>query len=172
MGGGYNNPASAGKETEEVMRKSITVFIALAVLAAGGAAWAADSTTVAVSATVTPVCKFNSSGAISFALDPSVGGNVPGAITQPTFWCTKSVSYTLGDDFGVNEAVANTAPRRMKHALLGEYIPYSFTYTTTGTGNGASSPITMDIASQVLGTDYASASSGAYSDTVTLTIAP
>jgi spore coat protein U-like protein len=153
------------------MKKSMAVFIALAVLAAGGAAWA-DTTTVAVSATVTGVCKFQTNGSISFTLDPSVGGDVDGNVTQPTFWCTKGAGYTIGDDFGVNEAVANTAPRQMKHASLNEYIPYSFTYTASGTGNGPASTITMNIASTVVSGSYLSASAGNYSDLVTLSITP
>lgn len=151
------------------MRKSMVVFIALALLALGGAAWA-DTTTVAVSATVTPVCKFTATGSISFALDPSVGGNVSGTIVQPTFWCTKSVNYSIADDVGQHES---GAVFRMQHAtILTEFIPYSFTYTATGTGAGSSSSVTMDIASTVVGAAYASAASGSYSDTVTLTITP
>ena len=151
------------------MRKSMTVFIAFAVLAAGGAAWA-DTTTVTVNATVTPVCKFTATGSISFVLDPSVGGNVPGTIAQPTFWCTKSVGYAINDDIGQH---ANGAVFRMQHAtILTEFIPYSFTYTAAGTGAGPSSSFTMDIASMVTGADYASAAAGSYSDTVTLTITP
>ncbi len=130
---------------------------------------AGDTATVSVSATVVGTCKFTSGGSISFTLDPSVGGNVNGTVTQPTFWCTKGASYNITDDDGLYESGTT---HRMKHETLTEYIPYSFTYTATGTGNGPSNSITMNISSTVLALDYLNASAGSYSDTVTLTIAP
>lgn len=152
------------------MKRSMTVFIVLAVLAAGGAAWALDTTTVAVSANVVGTCRFNGTGSISFALDPIVGGDVNGVISQPTFWCTRNASYTITDDLGTHESGSTF---RMLHATIPtEYIPYSFTYTATGTGAGQISPITMNIASMVTGANYTSAAAGNYSDTVTLTINP
>ena len=152
------------------MRKSMVVFIALAVLALGGAAWAADTTTVDVSANVIGTCRFNNTGAITFVLDPLAGGDVPGTITQPQFWCTRNASYTITDDLGAHES---GLVFRMQHATIPtEFIPYSFTYTATGTGNGQGSPILMNIASVVQGASYTSAAAGDYSDTVTLTINP
>ncbi len=130
---------------------------------------AGDTATVSVSATVVGTCKFLTGGSISFTLDPSVGGNVNGTVTQPTFWCTKGASYNITDDDGLYESGTT---HRMKHETLTEYIPYSFTYTATGTGNGPSNPITMNISSTVLASDYLNASAGSYSDTVTLTITP
>jgi spore coat protein U-like protein len=153
------------------MRNSMAVFIALAVLAAGGAAWA-DTTTVSVTANVTGTCKFASSGSIAFALDPSSASDATGVVVQPTFWCTKGASYTITDDIGANEAVPNTAPRRMKHATLTEYIPYGFTYTATGTGAGKTPATSMNIAATVTNANFVNTSSGSYADTVTLTIAP
>lgn len=153
------------------MRKSISVFIALAVLVAGGAAWA-DTTTVNVTGNVTGTCKFASGGSIAFALDPSSASDATGVVVQPTFWCTKGASYTITDDFGVNEAVSNAAPRRMKHATLAEYIPYGFTYAATGTGAGKTPATSMNIAATVTNANFANASSGSYADTVTLTISP
>jgi spore coat protein U-like protein len=152
------------------MRKCMTVFIALALLAAGGAAWALDTTTVAVSANVVGTCRFSSAGSISFALDPANGADVGGVIVQPTFWCTRSAAYTITDDVGVHEL---GSVFRMQHTVNpAEFIPYSFTYTATGTGNGPTNLLTMNIASTVLGTSYTSAAAGNYADTVTLTINP
>jgi len=152
------------------MKKVLMAVIAVALVAMAGAAMAADTTTVAVSATVVGTCKFTAGGAIPFGnLDPSVGTNQTPAVTQPTFWCTKGASYTITDDLGLH---VSAGIRRMVHASLSEYIPYSFTYTAAGTGAGPASVLTMNIASTVLGTDYANASAGVYSDTVTLTIAP
>lgn len=133
---------------------------------------AADTATVTVSANVVGTCKFNSGGSVSFTLDPTSATNATGTVTQPAFWCTKGASYSITDDKGVNEAVAGSAPRRMVHATLSEYIPYSFAYTAAGTGTGKTSPITLDISSSVVNADFVNASAGNYSDTVTLSITP
>ena len=139
----------------------------LLVLAAGAAS--ADTTTVAVSASVSGTCRFATSGTVSFTLDPAAGGTVAGTITQPTFWCTKNQAYNITDDNGINRS---GTIYRMKHASLNEYIPYTFTYTAAGTGSGRSSTIAMNIASNVLEAGYIDAAQGSYSDTVTLTILP
>jgi spore coat protein U-like protein len=152
------------------MRKSMVVFIALALLVAGGTVWAA-TTTVAVSAIVTGTCRFNSGGTIAFGtLDPSTALDVNGTVGQPAFWCTKGATYTISDDSGLNEATAGA--RKMKHATLTDLIPYSMTYTATGTGAGKTSPTSMNIAATVLNADYVNVSAGSYADTITLTIAP
>jgi len=159
-----------GNEGEEIMKKSMAVFIALAVLAAGGAAWAVDTTTVAVSANVVGTCRFNNTGSISFALDPADGSDVPGVIVQPTFWCTRNAAYNISDDLGAHEL--GTVFRMQHTTNPAEFIPYSFTYTAAGIGNGPTNLLTMNIASTVLGTSYTSAAAGTYADTVTLTINP
>ena len=151
------------------MKKMITLLMAIGMLAMASGAMAADTTTVAVSATVTGTCKFTAGGTLSFTLDPSAGGNVNGTVTQPTFWCTKGATYTISDNDGLNKSGTT---HRMKHATLTEYVPYSFTYTTTGTGTGKSAAITMNIASTVLEADYIDASAGNYADTVTMSITP
>ena len=134
-------------------------------------ALALDTASVAVSANVTGVCKFNSGAkSVSFTLDPSVGGAVTGSVVQPTFWCTKGSTYAITDNDGANSIAVGA--QRMKHATLTEFIPYTFTYTAGGTGLGASNPITMNIASTVAATDYINASAGSYADTVVLSINP
>jgi spore coat protein U-like protein len=152
------------------MRKGMTVFIALALLAAGGAAWAVDTTTVAVTANVVGTCMFNITGSVSFALDPANGADVAGTIVQPTFWCTRNAAYTITDDLGAHEL--GTVFRMQHTTNPAEFIPYSFTYTAAGSGNGPTNPITMNIASTVLGANYTAAAAGDYTDTVTLTINP
>lgn len=152
------------------MKTFLITLIAFGLILAAGAALAAGTTTVNVSATVVGTCKFLSGGTITYTLDPSVGGTVAGNVTQqPQFWCTKGATYTITDDKGLN---ASGSSLRMKHATLSEYIVYSFTYTSTGTGTGKSSPVTMNLASQVVESAYIDASAGAYTDTVTLTITP
>ncbi len=152
------------------MKKLALVVVVTAVVALAGAAMAADTASVSVSATVAGVCKFQAGAkTVTFTLDPSVGGNVSGVVSQPTFWCTKGASYTITDDKGLN---GGGTTYKMKHATLTDTIPYTFTYTAAGTGTGASAPITMNIAGQVLAADYLNVSAGSYGDTVTLSINP
>ena len=134
-------------------------------------ALAANNAVVQVTATVTGTCQFNSGGSVTFTLDPSSSADATGSVTQPAFWCTNGTAYSITDDFGVNEAVANTVPRRLKDSGT-NYIPYDLTYTATGTGAGKNSPISMNIGATVLNTNFVNAPVGSYNDTVTLTITP
>ncbi len=131
----------------------------------------ADNTSVGVTAQISATCKFVTAGAISFTLDPSVGGTVYGTITQPTFWCTNGTVYTISDDYGFHNSGTQ---RRLKNtASPATYIPYSFSYTNSGTGKGRSNSLSMNIASTVLEGDYINAPDGSdYSDTVMLTLNP
>ncbi len=156
---------------KKTARIALTALAAIAVLVPAGSAMANDTATVTVTANVVGTCKFSvAAGAVAFGdLDPATPTDKDGVVTQPVFWCTRGASYTISDDNGLNEAGTT---HRMRQGALDEYIPYSFSYTATGTGAGPQSPVTMSIAAQVLGTDYAGALAGAYSDTVTLTINP
>lgn len=153
----------------KTLKKSALVVALCAAGVIGSTAALADTATVAVSASVTGVCKFNGGGTVSFTLDPTSSADATGTVTQPTFWCTKGVSATLSDDTGL---YLSGGSKRMKLSSAAEYIPYAFTYTTTGTGTGKSTPITMNIASTVVNANFINATAGAYADTVTLTIAP
>ena len=153
------------------MKKALMAMVAVAAVAMAGTAMAAPpfDTIVTVNATVTGNCRFLSEGSVAFTLDPAVGGNVNGTVTQPTFWCTQGTQYRITDDRGANEI--GLTPR-MQRGTSGEFIPYSFGYNDTGTGGGRNLTITMAIQAQVLGADYVNATAGGYSDTVTLTISP
>ncbi len=155
------------------MKKSMVVFIALAVLAAGGAAWALDTNTLTVSASVVGTCKFSApkTSTLDFGpLDPSTPVLVNGA-TSTQFWCTKGVSTdVISADLGANPAGAT---RQMKNIAGADLIPYSLTLTpVAGANAGPASPRTLNIAGSVLAADYTSKTAGSYSDTVTLTINP
>jgi spore coat protein U-like protein len=156
---------------EEIMRKSMVFFIALAVLAAGGAA-GSDQNTLTVQASVLGTCKFsnpNSTSTLSFgALDPSVGTDVSGSTTT-NYWCTKGVTALITPGLGAH-SVGTT--RQMIDIGSGDLIPYSLTFASSGTPAGPSSPLTLTITGNVLGTDYISKSAGGYSDTVLITLAP
>jgi spore coat protein U-like protein len=154
-----------------VMKKCLAFAVVFGlVLVLAGVAAASDTTTVSVSANVVGTCKFVTGGTMEFGeLDPADGADVNAAVTQPTFWCTKGASYTIDDDQGLNKL---GDLYRMKHSGGDEYIPYTFTYNTTGTGAGPTISILMNITGQIAGSDYQNASAGDYSDTVTLTITP
>lgn len=151
------------------MKKVLMAVVAVALVAMAGSAMA-DTTTVAVSATVTGTCRFLSTGTITFSLDPASGGAANGTMGQPTFWCTRGTNFSISDDDGLYESGTT---HRMRHATVStEHIPYSFTYTATGAGEGRGTTITMDIASQVANADFINALAGNYADTVLLTITP
>jgi spore coat protein U-like protein len=154
------------------MRKSVAVFIALAVLAAGGAAWALDTNTLTVSASVAGTCKFTGAktSTLGFTLDPSVGTNISASSTT-TFWCTKGVTtLPFTSDQGLHFAAGKN---QMRDAVSTDVIPYTLTLTPDGVPNaGPGSPRTLTIAGNVLGTDYTAKSAGTYSDTVILTVNP
>ncbi|HBO68674.1 MAG TPA: hypothetical protein DD658_00330 [Deltaproteobacteria bacterium] len=156
------------------MRKSMVVFVALAVLAAGGAAWALDTNTLTVTASVAGTCKFSApkTSTLNFgALDPSVGGNVS-VTTTTLFWCTKGVAtLPFTSDQGLN---FSGGKNQMLDSASGDVIPYTIdSLNPDGAANaGPGTPRTLTIAGTVLATDYTSKSAGNYADTVTLTITP
>ncbi len=152
------------------MKRMLCWALSAMLLVAGvsGIAHASDTATVSVSATVVGTCKFNSGGTLDFGSLTS-GDVTVNASPQPEFWCTKNTTYTITDDDGLNEVVAGT-PRLSDGS--GNYINYSISYTSTGTGNGVGSPRTLDLSGTVLESDYTAVPAGSYSDTITLTINP
>jgi len=156
------------------MKKLLGLVMVLGlVLVLGRVAMAADTNTVTVTANVVGTCRFNSAtSTLAFGgLDPGVGGDV-NASASTTFWCTRNASYSITDDDGLHESGVNG--NRMEHTTtLGELIPYTFSYTpATGTGNGRTSPITLDISGTVTFANYQNAAVGNYADTVVLSITP
>ena len=153
--------------------KKCLAFAVVLILVMGfaGTGMAGDTTTVDVTANVVGTCRFISPGTMAFGLlDPASGGDVNANVNQPSFWCTKGASYTISDDNGFNPS---GTLYRMKLSDADEFIIYEFTYTEkTGTGNGPTNPIEMNIAGKILEDNYKNASAGEYSDTVTLTITP
>jgi len=138
-------------------------------VSAFGTAYAGDTNTLTVSASVTGTCKFNSAtSALAFgALDPSSTGNATAA-GATTYWCTKGTVASTAADNGANYSAPN---RRMTNGT--EYIPYSMTLTGgTQTGAGKGTPLTLSLAGTITNADFINASAGAYADTVTLTVTP
>jgi len=155
------------------MKKLLGLAMVLGLVLLAGVAFAADTHTVTVTANVVGTCRFNSAtSTLAFgSLDPGVGGDV-NASTSTTFWCTKNASYSITDNDGLYDTGPNA--NRMRHATtLTEYIPYTFSYNpATGTGNGRTSPITLNINGTVTFVNYQNAEAGDYADTVVLSITP
>jgi spore coat protein U-like protein len=155
------------------MVKRIILIVAIAMIAFSGLALAADTNTVTVTANVVGTCKFTSAtSTLAFgALDPSSAADGT-AIATTTFWCTRNASYSIGDNDGLHESGPNL--NRMQNTLdAAEYIPYSFSYNpASGSGNGPAAPITLTMNGLINNADYVNAASGAYSDTVVLSITP
>ena len=163
-----------GNYKEARMRKGLVFWIAVAVFVTAGAAWAADTNSLTVRASVAGTCKFTApkTSTLDFGpLDPSVGTDVSGSTTT-TFWCTKGVTtdaVTAGP--GLHLTAGKNAMQGPPPGL--DLIPYSLTLTKDALPNaGPTAPRTLTIAGTVLGADYTAKTAGAYSDTVTISILP
>jgi hypothetical protein len=154
------------------MKKLVGFAMVLGLVLLTGVAFAGDSNTLTVSASVVGTCKFSSTtSSLDFgSLDPSVGTNA-NASTTTQFWCTKGVTTdAVSADNGSN---FSNGKRNMKDNVSSDLIPYTLTLTKDANPNqGPASPRTLTIAGGVLGTDYTSKSAGSYSDTVKLSITP
>lgn len=155
------------------MKKILIVFIALALMAMAGAATAADTTNLTVSAAVLGTCKFaTAASSLNFGnLDPAVGTDTNASDNLTQFWCTKGVSTdVISADNGSNWSGAS---RQMVDGVSGDLIPYSLALTPDAAANaGPASPRTLTISGSVLGADYITKSAGNYVDTVVLSINP
>jgi spore coat protein U-like protein len=160
-----------GGKREEIMKKLLLVAsVAVIVVAITSGAFAAGSTTATVGATasVQAACKFTSNGTIDFGtLDQLTGGLVNATVVNPALWCTKSFNYTITDDNGVNKSGTTY---QLKASGSNDYIPYTFTYTKTGTGGGKTLLLSPGITASIAANVYDSVPADSYSDTITLTI--
>lgn len=153
------------------MRPKTLVLALLLVLAP--AARAADSTALAVRATVVGSCRFTG-GAPSLAfgtLDPAAGTAVAQTV-QVTFRCTLGAHYTLAAGNGLHFSTARGL-RRMRGPTASDFIAYSLSpASVSGTGAGSAASTSVTLTGSILASDYIDARTGGYSDTVILTISP
>jgi spore coat protein U-like protein len=156
------------------MKKYLVVLTAMVmVIAMASGAYAAGSKTDAIPVTLTVATNCTiSGGSIDFgsvdAVTDAAGGTA--TVTAPTINCTKGASVAVTDDDGVNESGVG-APRMTNGT---DYIAYTVSYTSslTGDGMGAANDIGGDLS---LAASFAAgaldtASAGAYTDTLTITI--
>jgi spore coat protein U-like protein len=158
-----------------------TKLIALALAATGALfaapAFAASTThTLAVSATVAGVCRFQTAGptALTIAtgagvIDPSAVGPATGT-ANVTFRCTTGTTSAIAGDNGLNFLGAS---RRVKNGTA--FMNYTFALVNAaqvGTGHGAGQDKTVQVNASIIAADFQNAVAGAYTDTVVLTITP
>jgi len=150
------------------------VVVACIVSAMGGVAFAGNTSTLTVNATVKGTCEFNTASSIlQFTLDPSSSADAV-ATVAPTFWCTKGTTVTtpIATDTGLH--YSGTSKQMMSAANISEFIPYTIDLAPASTtGAGKSTPIKLTITGTVLNSNYINALAASdYSDTVVITIAP
>jgi len=165
------------------MKRYMIVLAAIAiVIAMVSGAYAAGSVSepVAVTATVSGLCKVGTSGAMSFAIpDPSVAGPIGATIaTNATVFCSNATPFTVTAASQNNPALPVTCggagiTGTLKDASSNT-MNYTFTCGTAG-GTGAGFAVGKDqplnIAGSIAQAAYINAAASAtYADTVTLTI--
>jgi spore coat protein U-like protein len=151
-------------------RFSLRTAALAALLALGGAAHAADSANLGVTANVVGNCQILSTTPVDFGtLDPASTVDATGA-GAVSFWCTKNATFTLSMNDGLN---ADGGVRRMKGPGATDFIAYNLTAaSTSGQGQGRTSPLNVAVNGLVAAANYADAAVGAYSDTVVISITP
>jgi len=152
------------------MKKQLLIALLAAAVAAPAAA--GDTATLAVSASVSGTCKFTTATFnMNFgALDPAAAANQTQS-TALTYKCTKGQAAT---SFSFDADAASPASVNITNGT--DNIPVSLSWTapaTVGTGFGAgSTAISMTVQGDILGTDYANVSAGAYTKNVAVVVAP
>lgn len=119
-----------------------------------------------VTATVTTTCTMTG-GSLAFgSLDPTNPVAKPASSSGVTITCTNGTAYTLGGNNGAN------ATGTQKRLLNGtnNYIPYSVTIPSGGTGSGVAQDVT--ITGTIAAGSYSTAPAGSYADTIELTVTP
>jgi Spore Coat Protein U domain len=154
------------------MNKILVATLVAAGMLASSAAFAGGTSSLPVTANVVGTCKITANSGVDFGnLDPSAAVNVTKTGTV-TYWCTKGVAgATITADNGLNAAAG---AKRMKGPGATDFMNYSVTgITMSATAPGGPAvPLTANFSGTVLSTDYVAATTGAYTDTVTLTINP
>lgn len=141
--------------------KNLRILVVALVLAAfAGPVLAAGTATLNVSANVLGTCLFNTGGTLDFGnLDPTNAVAVTAPSAGVTFTCTNGTGYTISDDAAAQPLGNGTST-----------IAYTLAYTATGSGNGTAQGLA--ITGDILAGTYATATAGAYTAAVTLSITP
>lgn len=163
------------------MKKTVVVLVlTLGMVFAAVSAYAAGTTTVGVSATISSVCKFDGTpSAVALTIDPTGVGAVTGTSTAKLLCTTGQTGIQFavsgsGDGlttFNVG-ATGGSGAAHMTSGVNTLNYTASFTALSGTTGLGFTSP-TDDLSSSltvsVAQADYSVAAAGTYNDTLTLT---
>ena len=144
---------------------------AVCALASGAAL--ADSKNIDINASVTGVCKFNSTASnpvITIGpIDPSGSGDVSGSVAVK-YKCTKgqSPSFTVPGSTTLNCTGGGCSVGTDTLAV------YSITSTNDGTGSGFGSgqDKNLNVTAAVQQSDYQNATVGSYTKTITVSVTP
>ena len=151
------------------MKTTSKILFALIATLSLGTAYA-DETDIQVTASVMNNCKIISAQDLNFGqLDPAnaVNKSVEGTVS---FACTKDADYTLSADNGQHYD-ATSSKRRMNNGS--NYLPYALAQASfTGSGQGFSTPNTVDLNAEIQGADYRDLPAVSFADTLHLTLLP
>ena len=149
-----------------------TILCALLAASFAAPAIAGDTATLAVTATVSGTCKFTT-GTFNMnfgALDPAAAAN-QSQTTALTYKCTKGQAAT---SFSFDADATSPASINITNGT--DNIPVALSWTvpvTLGSGFGVgSTAISMNVAGDILGTNYANVSAGVYTKNVAVVVAP
>jgi hypothetical protein len=147
---------------------SLKAVVIATLTCAAGLAAAADSQTLAVSATVSAMCKFSvASTPLAFgAIDPSLTTDAT-MTANVLYKCSKGTPST-----GVNAAGGATRSMTGPGASTMAYTLGFSGDTQTGKGFGSGQDLTLVVTGTITAAAYQNASAGAYSENVTLNITP
>lgn len=155
------------------MKRILTAVVAVLLVAVAGAALAASSTNITVTANVQGTCKFTT-GTYTLAfgdLDPALNTSVT-KTGNVQFWCTKGSAAI--PTFAAGDGSHYSGGTRNMQGPGSDLIPYvidSFT-ADTNANLGPGTPRTVTIQGTIPANSYGDKSFGAYSDTVSITITP
>ena len=146
--------------------KKVLLVTAL-VLAMAGAAFAANTSNVSVSANIVGACQVTTGAAtLGFgALDAaSMVGNATAA-SAISFWCTKGTAFTT-------TPITGTA-RTLTSGTTTDTMAYTITHSATAaTGAGKNTPITLNLSGTITEAVWTNVTPAAYTDSFVITIAP
>lgn len=154
------------------MEKWCIPAVILLLVAIRVTAFAGDTATVTINATVDGTCIVNSAPTITLVLDPSLSGNVSNS-GNISLWCTKNTIFTVSDPSPGSSGLYNTTLDGIPAtATAGKSIPVALTYNTGGTGAGRTTPINSSLTATVLNTNFINAVAGNYTKQVVMTVSP
>ena len=145
---------------------SLKAIVVASLACAAGIAAASDSTTLAVSATVSAKCKFSAASTpLAFGtIDPSLATDAT-ATAAVKYKCTKStVSGGITGTGGSHTMTSGSDTLAYTLAIAGD--------VGTGLGFGSGTDLTATVTGTITVAQYQNAAAGSYTENVTLNITP